>query len=133
MLKSLLAAAVLVSAVSPVSAQWGSGAPSAGVRVEASAAPGHAPASSRPVITRGQIAGLKSVLKLRSDQHPYWTRVEAALVDLAGSSAVADTATKLRRLKAVAGPLLKSLDDSQRSQAVAFAHRIGYGEFAASF
>jgi hypothetical protein len=142
MLKSLLAAAVLVSAVSSASAQWGSNASSSGVRVETSAQPAHASvtsepaharASSGPIITRGQIASLKAVLKLRSDQQSYWTTVEAALLDLSRSSAVADTVSKLRRLKTVAGPLLKTLDDSQRSEAVAFAHRIGYGRLAAAF
>ena len=41
--------------------------------------------------------------------------------------------TKLRRLKVLAGPLIRSLDDSQKSEAVAFARRIGYGQLAASF
>ena len=91
------------------------------------------PEAAEPTITRGQIASLKAALKLKPEQHPHWGRVEGALSDLARDRSGADVATKLRRLKALAGPLLRTLDDSQRSGAVAFARRIGYGQLAASF
>jgi hypothetical protein len=134
-----------MSAVSAASAQqWGSSASSerAPVRVEASAAPTAAVTSSgdrtrlavasEPVITRGQISSLKSALKLRPEQHPHWSSVEGVLSDLTRAS-VADVTIKLRRLKVLAGPLIKSLDDSQRSEAIAFARRIGYAQLASSF
>jgi hypothetical protein len=146
MLKGILTAAVILAAVPSAWAQWGSsGAPaSAPNRVEASAAPpsarvtnerGRPEIAAEPVITQGQIASFKSVLKLRPEQHPHWATVETALHDIARgrSSAVAETTTKLRRLKALAAPLIKSLDNSQRSDAIAFARRIGYGQLAASF
>ena len=90
--------------------------------------------ATESVITRGQIASLKTALKLRPDQYPYWAPVEGALSDIARErSSVADMSIKLRRLKAVASPLIKSLDEAQRSNAVTFAQRIGYGRLAASF
>jgi hypothetical protein len=146
MLKALLSAAVLMSAVSSVSAQqWGSGGASAPMRVEASAMPAtgsinssertRAATASEPVITSGQIARLKAILKLRPEQHPHWAAVEAALSDIARdrTAAVSDIANKLRRLKAMAAPLIRTLDDNQKSDAIAFAQRIGYGQLAASF
>jgi len=88
---------------------------------------------AEPAISRGQISHLKSALNLRPDQHPHWARVESALNDLAREKSVAENTTKLRRLKVVAAPLINSLDDSQRSYAIAFARRIGYGRLASSF
>jgi hypothetical protein len=129
MLRLILGAAVITAAVSSASAQqWASASERGDV-----AAPSRA-AVEQPVITHGQIARLKATLKLKSEQLSHWAAVENALHDIARNrSAVSDMANKLRRLKAVAGPLLRTLDDSQRSQAIAFAHSIGYGQLAASF
>ncbi len=128
MLRLILGAAVITAAVSSASAQQWASADRGQF-----AAPSRS-ASSEPVITHGQIARLKATLKLKSEQLSHWAAVENALHDIARNrSAVSDMANKLRRLKAVAGPLLRTLDDSQRSQAIAFAHSIGYGQLAASF
>jgi hypothetical protein len=129
MLKLILGAAVLTAAVSSTSAQeWAS------ADRGQFAAPSRS-ASSEPVITHGQIARLKATLKLKAEQLPRWAAVESALHALAGerSGAVSEMSTKLRRLQAVAAPLIRTLDDNQRSVAIAFARSIGYGQLAASF
>ena len=130
MLKLILGAAVITAAVSSASAQQWASASDRGQF----AAPARA-ASSEPVITHGQIARLKATLKLKAEQLPRWAAVESALHALASerSGALSDMSTKLRRLQAVAAPLIRTLDDDQRSVAVAFARSIGYGQLAASF
>lgn len=137
MLKAIVGAVVMLSVVAPASAQWGAPSAPNNPRVEASAVP---PASSKqvdrgePLITLAQIARLKSALRLKSEQLVHWGPVEGALMEIARdrSAAVSDAATKLRRLKALALPLIKSLDDVQRAEAVAFANRVGYGQLASS-
>jgi hypothetical protein len=136
MLKAILAAAVLVTAGSPCFAQWG--ASSAPTRVEAAASPsatGSAIAErNEPPITVGQIARLKAALKLRAEQLAHWAPVEAGLSELARDrSSTSQRVTKLRRLKAMAAPLVRSLDDAQRGEAVSFARRLGYGQLADAF
>jgi hypothetical protein len=49
------------------------------------------------------------------------------------SSAVAATATQLRRLKAVAMPLIHTLDDNQKREAIAFARALGFQQLVAAF
>ena len=142
MLKAIVAAAVLVTAGSPCFAQWGaSSAPAS--RVEAAASPpragtgtgaGVVSEQNEPPITVGQIARLKAALKLRAEQIAHWGPVEAGLSELARDrSSTSQRVTKLRRLKAVAAPLVKSLDDTQRREAIAFARRLGYGQLADAF
>ena len=89
-------------------------------------------------------------MKLTPAQQPHWTPVEAALSELARqqakgeaagfshkytdrSSAIAATATQLRRLKAIAMPLIKSLDDSQKRDAITFARNLGFQQLVAAF
>ena len=128
-------------------------------RIEASADPRRTPAVRErskaeagvdAVITESHIARLRATLKLTPAQQPHWTAVEAALSELARqqakgeaagfsqkytdrSAAIAATATQLRRLKAIAMPLIKSLDDSQKSAAISFARNLGFQQLVAAF
>ena len=43
------------------------------------------------------------------------------------------TATQLRRLKAVAMPLIQSLDDNQKRDAIIFARNLGLQQLVAAF
>lgn len=143
--------------------QWGAGAPpgataSVPPRVEASADPRRSPSvrerakadTADVVITESHIARLRTTLKLTPAQVPHWAPVEAALHELARqqargqaagfshkltdrSSATAATATQLRRLKAVAMPLIQTLDDSQKRDAVIFARNLGFQQLVAAF
>jgi hypothetical protein len=98
------------------------------------------------VITESHIVRLRAALKLTPAQQPHWVPVEAALSELARrqargatrkfadhSSAVAATATQLRRLKAVAMPLIHTLDDNQKREAIAFARALGFQQLVAAF
>jgi hypothetical protein len=163
MLKAILGAmALLAGMISLAHAQQQWGASSAPVivvppRVEASADPRRSPAireqaraAADAIITESHIARLRATLRLTPSQQPYWAPVEAALSQLARqqargeaaglsyrltdrSSAVATTATQLRRLKAIAMPLINSLDDSQKRDAIAFARNMGFQQLVAAF
>jgi zinc resistance-associated protein len=158
MLRATFSALVLVTAVvSAADAQWG--ATSAPSRAEASADPRRAPASREQaraeapadiIITESHIARLRAALKLTPSQQPHWAPVEAALSELARqqargeaagftykltdrTSAIAATAMQLRRLRAIAMPLITSLDDSQKRDAIAFARNMGFQQLVAAF
>ena len=145
---TLSAIALMSGTVSLASAQqWG--ATSSPDRAPMSATRGAVPntpsgertrpdAAAEPVITEGQIVRLKTTLKLTPEQQPHWVPVEAALNAMARYQAsdrtsFATTAGQLQRLKAIAAPLISSLDESQKRDAIAFARRIGYGQLVASF
>ncbi len=161
MFKAAVSAAVVLSIgmVSPASAQqqWGAAASSAAA-AEASADPRRSPPPRdrtkaeliEAVVTEGHIARLRAALRLTPAQLPYWAPVESALNDLArqqargeaaGSSAkfsdrsaaIAATATQLRRLKAIAMPLIQTLDDNQKREAIAFARQLGFQQLVAAF
>jgi hypothetical protein len=83
-------------------------------------------------ITASQIEHLKATLKLTPEQHSRWLPVEAALHELMREQRTA-TAGQLRRLRAIAAPLITSLDESQKRSALAFARQGGYGRLLASF
>lgn len=142
------AVVLLTSMVSFASAQqhWGAGAhasaPREPVRV--------APSPHDAVITPAHIARLRAALRLTPAQQQHWAPVEAALSDLARqqargqaagftyrladtSSAVAATAAQLRRIKAIAMPLIRTLDDNQKREAIAFARHVGFEQLIASF
>jgi hypothetical protein len=102
------------------------------------------------VITQGHIARLRATLNLTPAQQSHWAPVEVALSELARqqangqaagftqkftdrSSAIAATASQLRRLKAIAMPLIKSLDDSQKRNAIGFARNLGFQQLVAAF
>lgn len=102
------------------------------------------------VITPSHIARLRAALNLTPAQQSHWAPVEAALHELARqqangeaagftqkftdrSTAIAATATQLRRLKAIAMPLIKSLDDSQKRNAIGLARNLGFQQLVAAF
>jgi hypothetical protein len=143
--------------------QWGaSSAPalptiSVPPRVEASADPRRMPAARErgrtavdAIITESLIARLRATLKLTPSQQPHWAPVEAALSELARqqargeaagfmykltdrTSAIAATAMQLHRLRAIALPLINSLDDNQKRDAIAFARNMGLQQLVAAF
>ncbi len=101
--------------------------------------------ASVPRVTEANIARLKSALNLNSQQLSHWGAVESALRALAkeqhdASSAMGDMESramammsKVRRLAAVAAPLIRSLDESQRRDAMTLVRRLGYDSLVASF
>jgi len=147
MLKATFGAVVLMTGlVSQVCAQqWGAGAPAAAVppRVEASATPRHpapavrekAPADA--TITTSHIARLRATLNLTSAQQSLWAPVEVALSELARQQARGgDTnamMAQLRRVKAIAMPLIKSLDEGQKHSAMTFARNFGFQQLVTAF
>ncbi len=140
--------------------QWGATAPGAAAISRAEVTdvdPRHAtgrdtvrPGAVQGVITEAHIARLRAALKLTPAQHRHWVPVEAALSELARrqarggsaglgskfadrSSAMAATTNQLRRLKAVAMPLIYTLDDNQKREAIAFARTLGFQQLVAAF
>ena len=95
------------------------------------------------VLTDGQIHRMKATLRLTRVQEQYWPPIEAALREMArelsrqsgseeGSAAAIDEA-KVQRLASVAYPLLATLDESQKRNAMALARAMGLGSLVASF
>jgi hypothetical protein len=94
------------------------------------------------VLTDGQIHRMKATLKLTRVQEQYWPPIEAALREMArelrkpasqeGSAAAIDQ-VKVQRLASVAYPLLASLDEGQKRNAMALARAMGLGSLVASF
>jgi LTXXQ motif family protein len=95
------------------------------------------------VLTDGQIHRMKAALRLTRVQEQYWPPIEAALREMArelsrksasqeGSAAAIDEA-KVQRLASVAYPLLATLDDGQKRNAMALARAMGLGSLVASF
>lgn len=116
------------------------------------AAQEQAASHSGPVIREAHIARLRTILNLKPEQQKHWGPVESALRGLARAqardenggggivrrvsdkaSAMAGTAVQLRRLASAAGPLIRSLDDSQKSSAMSFVQSAGFGHLAAAF
>lgn len=98
------------------------------------------------IVTEGHIARLKAVLKLTPAQQQYWPAVESALRSFArrqqhgGSdgmvrraAAAAGDANDARRLVSVARPLVNSLDDKQKQDAMTLAQSLGLGHLASAF
>ena len=83
------------------------------------------------------IGRLKSALHLTAAQVPYWRPVEAVLRDIArhrsDHGSVAIDAAALRRLAAVAMPLIRSLDEEQKRNAARFVQSIGLAHLAWAF
>lgn len=101
-------------------------------------------APSVPRVTEANIARLKSVLNLRPHQVAHWGPVETALRALAreqrdvSQAAMNETAaisliSKMRQLSAAAAPLIHSLDETQRRDAMALVQRLGYQSLVATF
>ena len=99
-------------------------------------------APSVPRVTEANIARLKSALNLAPHQLAHWGPVEAALRALAreqrdvaavNEMAAAGMLSKMRHLAAAAAPLIHSLDDAQRRDALTLVRRMGYESLVASF
>jgi hypothetical protein len=104
-----------------------------------------------PVIQETHIARLQAVLNLKPEQQKYWAPVEAALRSLARQQAreaagaglvqrmsdkattLAGTAVKLRRLASAAAPLIRALDENQKSSAMSFVHSAEFSHLATAF
>ncbi len=112
-------------------------------------------AEANPQLEAG-IARFKSALRLKPEQLKHWPRVEAALRSLANDGdrervQVADAqpgfirrtvnragefamnAASMRRLVSAAQPLVKSLDEDQKREAITLARSMGFGQLAARF
>lgn len=114
-----------------------------------------AKAEMSPQVEAG-IARFKAALRLKPEQQKHWPRVEAALRSLANDGdrervQVADAqpgffrrtvsragemamnAASMRRLVSAAQPLVKSLDQDQKREAITLARAMGFGQLAARF
>src|SRR5688572_2057716 len=114
-----------------------------------------AAADASPRLEAG-IARFKAALRLTPTQQKHWPRVEAALRSMAnegGRQQVADAsgqpgffsrvgtratefamnATAMRRLVSAAQPLVKSLDENQKREAMVLARAMGFGSLASRF
>ena len=97
------------------------------------------------------LARFKAALRLTPDQERHWPRVEAALRSIsrdrdaetaeAGmftrighrAADLALSAVAIKRLVSAAQPLMKTLDDEQKSKAMTLARSMGFGSVAARF
>ena len=109
---------------------------------------GHVDAQSDIVVTETHIALIKNVLNLRADQERHWTPVETALREVAhlqvraaegvaavhahGRASGINIMRRLKRIAAVAAPLLESLDDEQRQKLAILARLAGLEVLLAS-
>ncbi|MFN3348350.1 Spy/CpxP family protein refolding chaperone [Pseudorhodoplanes sp.] len=121
------------------------------ISVTATSRPAFAEPSAR---MEAGIARLKAALRLTPEQEKHWPRVEAALraivsegdrqqvADASGQTGffsgvgarateLAVSAAALRRLASAARPLVNSLDDEQKREAVSLARAMGFGRLAA--
>ncbi len=99
-----------------------------------------------------KIARAKAVLRLTPEQARHWPRVEAALREVAQRRSIvqasaggfiqdlgaragdlAGNAASIKRLVSAAQPLLKTLDEDQRRNALQMARAMGLGSIAARF
>jgi hypothetical protein len=99
------------------------------------------------------IARFKAALRLTPDQEKHWPRVETALRDIARKPDQAEgveqrgmlrrigsratemmlSASAVKRLVSAAQPLMKTLDQEQKSKAMQIARAMGFGSVAARF
>jgi hypothetical protein len=99
------------------------------------------------------IARFKAALRLTPDQEKHWPRVESALREIARNSDQAEgseqrgmlrrigsratemvlSAAAMKRLVSAAQPLMKTLDQEQKSKAMQLARAMGFGSVAARF
>lgn len=111
-------------------------------------------AEDRAALADARIAGLKATLRLRPDQEPLWTPLEAALREAAttraarrqrwmemrqqpgadpvqrlrlGADRMAEAAGEMRRIADAAAPLYASLDAAQKRRIDAIFNRVGRG------
>jgi hypothetical protein len=103
-----------------------------------------------PALTSAHIARLKAVLRLTPAQQQLWPPVEAALRDIArhpeafpaearafqaaaGNGEIAIDRERMQRLAMAAWPLIMSLDETQKRDAVVLAKSIGLGGVLQAF
>jgi zinc resistance-associated protein len=106
------------------------------------------PARAGFVLTEAHIVRLKSALNLNAVQARYWPAVEAALrnfmrrqvAEVRGSrgflqfaGAYSYHAASVSRLMSAAAPLIKTLDDGQKREAINLARAIGITAIPVSF
>ena len=125
--------ALSVMLVSPASAQTTGKVTEARHRVDV---------PSDVVVKERHISLLKFALNLRPEQEPFWAPVEAALHDMARWQASSDldatgraasaVVLRLKRIAALAVPLIKALDDSQRRNMMMLARSAGLEMLVAS-
>jgi hypothetical protein len=132
-------ALLLIFAGSPVSAQFETRAMDSRQSVGV---------TSDIVIRESHISLLKTTLKLRPSQEPFWVPVESALYEMArwqatsleltsGDQAIsrsnAAVATRIKRIAAIAAPLIKALDADQRNNMLILARTAGLEELVAGY
>ena len=108
--------------------------------------------SANPQLESG-ISHFRSALRLTPEQHKHWPRVEAALRAMARENArendeerpgfvrrvrnrvgeIASNAGSMGRLVSAARPLVKSLDENQKREAMSLARSMGYASLASRF
>lgn len=102
----------------------------------------------------GGISRFKSALRLTPEQYKHWPRVEAALRAMSRDNDRAETseerpglvrrvrnrageiaanASSMGRLVAAARPLVKSLDENQKREALSLARSMGFASLASRF
>jgi zinc resistance-associated protein len=103
-------------------------------------------------LSERDIVQIKQILRLTPEQERLWSPFAVALRDFvrkqqqgddetAGiarraanhAAAVAGSAARYKRLAAAAAPLIKSLDDAQRRDAMMLARAMGFAHLAAAF
>jgi hypothetical protein len=108
--------------------------------------------SSQIILTQGQIARFKSVLKLTALQEQYWPAIELAFQEIIreqfhsetaptslaqriGNRAMAmgTNALSIKRLISAAYPLIQTFDAGQRQTALALARSMGLESVASAF
>ena len=107
-------------------------------------------AQSNPEVESG-ISRFKMALRLTAEQHKHWPRVEAALRAMVREQsadsedagvvsrvrnrvgAYASQAGSMGRLVAAARPLVNSLDEGQKRDAMQLARSMGFASLAARF
>jgi hypothetical protein len=116
-----------------------------------------APRAGQPSINHSEVsaklAQAKAALRLTPEQARHWPRVEAILRDIVRRQSAAEeqasgstiyrlsaraadavvSAAAIRRLVSAAQPLIRSLDEGQKREAITMARAMGLGHVAASF
>ena len=118
--------------------------------VEAEFGRGHA-VKSEAVMSLAQVARLKSVLKLTATQEQLWAPVEHAFREICQTQEAANSqgflqgikhragtaiglnALALRCLASAAYPLIRTLNEEQKQNGLAFARSVGLESVAAAF
>lgn len=132
----LSAAALMTAHVSPASAQ---------TTGKVTQARHHADVPSDIVVKEAHITLLKFALNLRPPQEPFWAPVEAALremarwqaamaseYDAASNRSGSAVVMRIKRIAAMAVPLIRVLDDSQRRSMMMLARSAGLEQLLAS-